>query len=154
MKTIGEEIKIVHVAPDSGATSTYTLAAGTTDVNSVAVDALGYSRIAFLWAFGDNTASGTFTGSIQGSADGTTGWTTITGASSTFTAGATDTDDKLLMVECNLNPTYRYYRAVSDRGTANTALNGLFCLLGRISGVEPITQSTAAGQFVQAPVIV
>lgn len=154
MKTIGEEIKIVHVAPNDGATSTYTLAAGTSDVNSVAVDALGYGRIAFLWVFGDNAATGTFTGSIEGSADGSTGWTAITGALSTFTAGATDTDDEMLMVECNLNPAYRYYRAVSNRGTANTALNGLFCLLGRVSGVEPITQSTAAGQFVQAPVVV
>lgn len=154
MKTIGEEISIVHVAPNSGASTTYTLAAGTSAVNSVAVDARGYSRVGFLWVFGDNAATGTFTGKIQGSADGSTGWTDIDGATSSFTAGATDTDDEMLYVECNTLPAYHYYRAVSTRGTANTALNALIGLLGRISGVEPITQSTAAGQFVQAPVVV
>lgn len=153
LKTILEAIKIVHVAPDDQATTTYALAAGTTDVNSVAVDSLGFGRVLFLWTFGDNADTGTFTGSIEGSANGTTGWTAITGATSSFTAGATDTDTEMLGVECEVNPTYRYYRTVSNRGTANTVIAALHSLLGRRQGVTPVTQLTSAGQFVQAPVV-
>lgn len=154
MKTILEAIKIVHVAPNDGAATTYALAAGTTDVNSVAVDALGFGRVLFLWAFGDNVDLGTFTGSIEGSANGTDGWTAITGATTSFTAGASDTDNELLGVECGVNPAYRYYRAVTNRGTQNSVLTDLLCLLGRREGVSPITQLTSAGQFIQAPVLV
>lgn len=154
MKTITEEIKIVHVAPDSGSATTYTLSAGVTDVNSSSVDALGFGRVKFLWIFGDNADTGTFTGSIEGSADGSSGWTAISGATSSFTAGASDTDNKMLDVECGVDPAYRYYRAVTNRGTANTVLNALLCLLGRREGVVPISQSTSAGQYIQAPVVV
>lgn len=151
-KTILEALKIVHVAPNDGATTTYSLSAGTTDVNSVAVDALGFGRVCFLWTFGDNVATGTFTGKIEGSANGTDGWTAVTGATSSFTAAASDTDDEMLAVECDVLPSYRYYRAVSDRGVANTVIAALHCLLGRAQGQTPVTQSTAAGNFVQTPV--
>lgn len=154
LKTILEALKVVHVAPDSGSATTYALAAGTTDVNSSAVDSLGFGRVCFVWIFGDNADTGTFTGSIEGSADGSTGWTAITGAESTFTAGASDTDNEMLAVECPVNPSYRYYRAVTNRGTANTVLAGLLALLGRVEGVQPVTQLTSAGQFVQTPVVI
>jgi hypothetical protein len=154
MKTILEEIKIVHVAPNDGATTTYALASGTTDVNSVAVDALGFGRVLFLCVFGDNVDTGTFTGGIEGSANGTDGWTDITGATSSFTAGASDTDTEMLAIECGVDPAYRYYRFTTDRGTANTVIADLLCLLGRREGVSPITQLTSAGQFIQTPVLV
>lgn len=154
LKTILEALKIIHVAPNDGATTTYALAAGTTDVNSVAVDAIGFKRVAFLWIFGDNLDTGTFTGKIEGSANGTDGWTAITGATTSFTAGASDTDNEMLAVECSVDPAYRYYRGVTDRGTANTVLAGLLALLGVCEGVTPVSQSTAAGNFVQAPVVV
>lgn len=154
MKTITEEVKIVHVAPDGGSATTYALAAGTTDVNSTGVDALGFGRVLFLWTFGDNADTGTFTGSIEGSANGSDGWTAISGATSSFTAGASDTDTEMLGVECGVDPTYRYYRAVTNRGTANTVIAALHCLLARVAGYAPITQLTSAGQFVQTPVVV
>ncbi len=153
MKTILEELKIVHVAPDGAATTTYALAAGTTDKNSVAVDSLGFDRVAFVCTFGDNADTGTFTGSIEGSANGSTAWTAISGATQTFTAGATDSDDKMLSVGCGVNPTYRYYRFVSDRGVANTVIASLHALLGR-AAMLPVTQLVTAGQFVAAPVTI
>lgn len=154
LKTILEALKIVHVAPDDAATTTYALAAGTSNKNSVAVDALGFGRIMFLCTFGDNLATGTFAGKIQGSADGSTGWTDITGATQSFTAAASDTDDKSIAIECDMNPSYRYYRFVSTRGTANTVIAALYAILGRAQGQIPISQSTAAGQFVATPVLV
>lgn len=154
MRTILEALKVVHVPPDDGATTTYGLAAGTTDKNSVAVDALGFGRIAFLCIFGDNADTGTFSGEIEGSADGSTGWTDITGATNAFTAGATNSDTEMIGVECDVNPAYRYYRFVSNRGTANTVIDALIALLGNNEGFVPVTQLTAAGQFVQAPTII
>ncbi|TXH54536.1 MAG: hypothetical protein E6Q97_10665 [Desulfurellales bacterium] len=151
-KTILEALKIVHVAPNDGATTTYALSAGTTDVNSVKVDASGFGRICFLCIFGDNADTGTFTGKIEGSANGTDGWTAVTGATTTFTAGASDTDNEMIAVECDVLPAYRYYRFVSDRGTANTVIAALLALLGKAQGQIPVTQSTAAGDFVQTPV--
>lgn len=145
--------KIVHVPPDGTAATTYALGAGTTDVNSGAVDAIGFKRIGFLWIFGDNADTGTFAGSIEGSANGTDGWTAITGASDSFVAAASDTDNKTLGVECEVNPNYRYYRAVSNRGTANTVITDLLAILAEPAAI-PITQSTSAGQFINTPTVV
>jgi len=141
---------VQHVAPDATAATTFTLAAGTTDVNSSAVDTQGYMEATFVWIFGDNADTATFTGKIQGSADGSTGWADITGATTSFTAGATDTDNEMLAVAIT-SPLNRYVRAVSDRGTANTALNGLLCVLG-MPTQGAVTQLTSAGQFISAPV--
>jgi hypothetical protein len=141
---------VAHVAPDATAATTFTLAAGTTDVNSSAVDTSGYMEATFVWIFGDNADTATFTGKIQGSTDGSTGWTDITGATTSFTAGASDTDNEMLAVAIT-SPLYRYVRAVSDRGVANTALNGLLCILGMPTQGE-VAQLTTAGNFIQAPV--
>ena len=150
LKTIFEALKVLHVSPDG---SGYAVAAGTSDVNSESVDSLGYNRVGFVMTFGDNADTGTFTGKIQGSANGSTGWTDITGATVSFTAGASDTDNKMIGVECDVNPTYRYYRFASDRGTANTVIAALHAILGRAVG-QPVSQSTATGQFISSPVVV
>ena len=148
-----ESVQVVHVAPDSGSPTTFTLAAGTTDVNSSSVDALGFSGVAFLVSFGDNVDTGTFTGKIQGSVNGSTGWTDITGASASFTAGATDTDNEHLGVSCPVTGQFRYYRLAIDRGTANTVIANLLAFLVGADR-QPVTQSTSAGQFIQAPTII
>lgn len=147
-----EAVKVVHVAPNDGATTTYALSGGTSDVNSVAVDALGFSDIAFLLCFGDNADTGTFTGTIQGSADGSTGWTDITSATADFVAGATDTDNEMFGISCPVNPSYRYYRFETDRGTANTVIADMLAFLSRADRI-PVTQLTTAGQFIEAPTI-
>ena len=147
-----EVVKIVHVAPDDQATTTYALGAGTTDVNSVAVDALGFEEVTFIVTFGNNADTGTFAGTIEGSANGSTGWTPITDAVDSFTAGASDTDDEMLGVSCKVNPSYRYYRLASNRGTANTVIAALHALLAR-PAQAPVTQPTTAGQFINSPTI-
>lgn len=143
---------VQHVAPDATAATTYALAAGTTDVNSSAVDTQGYMEATFIWTFGDNADTATFTGSIEGSADGSTGWTAITGATTSFTAGASDTDNEMIAVAV-YSPLYRYVRAVSNRGVANTVIAALHCVLGEPTQAA-VTQLTSAGQFISAPVLV
>lgn len=143
-------VKVQHVTVDG---TNYALSAGTSDVNSGAVDSLGFEHVAFVCVFGDNADTGTFTGGIEGSADGSTGWTDITGATSAFTAGASDTDNEMLGIGCQVDPAYRYYRFTSDRGTANTVIAALLCLLTSPDRA-PVTQLTTGGQFVQTPVVV
>lgn len=150
MKKFFESVQVNHLTFDG---TNYALTGGTSDVNSGTVDARGFEKVAFLCVFGDNADTATFTGTIQGSADGSTGWTAITNAAVTFTAGATDTDNEMVGVECEVNPAYRYYRFATDRGTANTVGAALLAFL--IKGDrEPVTQPTGAGQFVATPIIV
>ncbi len=152
LKTLLEALKIVHVAPDDGATTTYALAAGVTTKTSVAVDALGYGRVCFLWTFGANLDTAVFVGKIQGSVDGTNNWTDITGATQTFTDASAATASKVMALECDVLPGYRYYRVSSARTIANSVIASLHAILGRVQGQTPVTQLTTAGQFVAAPV--
>jgi hypothetical protein len=142
----------VHVAPNDGATTTYTLAAGTTTVNSVAVDTQGYKGATWLALFGANLDTSVYVGKVQGSADGSTGWTDITGATQTNTDASAASANKLMAIQVE-SPLFRYLRFVSTRTVANSALNGLFCLLDdNVKG--PVTQLATAGQFVAEPTYV
>ena len=143
---------IYHVEPNAASAGTYTLAAGTSAVNSGVLDlnGVGPQSVAFLAIMGDNLDTGTFAMKIQGSNDNDA-WTDCAGATTSFTAGASDTDHELLGVETN-ETNYRYYRVVITRGVANTALNGLLGFAVQPRG-KPVTQGTGTGQFVQAPVV-
>lgn len=152
MQNLLRNTLVVHVAPNDGATTTYTLAAGTTAVNSVAVDTQGYKGATFIATFGTNVDTGVFVGKIQGSADGSTGWTDITGATQTNTDASAASSNKSLAIQVE-SPLYRYLRFVSTRTVANSSLNALFCLLDD-NNQGPVTQLTSAGQFVAAPTYV
>lgn len=138
--------KFDRVAPNDGATTTFTLAAGTTDVNSVAVDTLGFASAAFLIVFGALTASMTCGLQVEGSVNGTDGWTAITGAVYNGTA-ATD-DDKGVLIEVG-KPQYRYLRVAFNRETANVVIDGLFSILG-----SPRVGAVTQGTMIEASVVV
>jgi len=144
---------IQHVAPNDGATTTYTLAAGTTDVNSVAVDLQGIGPVSltFLAVFGTNVDTGTFTWKLQSSDDNST-WADVTNATQSFTDASANTANKMLGIGTT-NPTKRYYRVAIDRGVANTVINALLAIMGQ-PRAKPYTQLTTAGQFIAAPVSV
>ncbi len=134
--SIVKNVKKSRVAPNAGAATTFTLSAGTTDVESTPVDGLGFSGVAYTILLGALTASATLGLKIQGSADGSTGWTDITGAAYTSTV---DTDDDKLVVLEVVNPKYRYTRVAFDRGGANAVIDGLICEL--FAGKDnPVTQ--------------
>lgn len=148
--------KVVHVPPDGTAATTYALAAGTTDVNSLGVDRAGYERVAFVCTFGDNVDTGTMSMKAQHSDDNVTFTDcadpdagTVTQA---FTAGASDTDNEVLGVEVYGTKLKRYVRVAFDRGVANTVIAALHAILTNAQ-YKPVTQSTAAGQFIQAPTV-
>lgn len=148
-----EQCFLRHLPPNDGATTTYTLAAGTTDVNSVSVDILGMGAlsIAFLIIFGTNVDTGTCACKVQGS-DDNTNWTDVTGATKTLTDAAAASSNQAIGIEVR-EPQYRYYRVAFDRGTANTALNGLYAFVESVR-LQPTAQVTTAGQFFATPTIV
>lgn len=150
---IFESIIPVTMAPNDGATATYALAAGTSDVNSVVIDMSTYQGRAFalLARLGTITATGIGTFKIQHSDASGSGFTDITGA----TVSWTDADsDKTVGVQVN-RITKRYLRVATDRGTANSVIAAMIGLIGDIRK-EPATGKfpTGAGQWSAAPAIV
>jgi hypothetical protein len=142
----------VHVPPSAAATTTYTLAAGTTNVNSLGVDTQGYKGATFLVLFGANVDTAVCVIKVQGSADNSTGWTDITGATQTNTDASAASADKMLAIQVE-SPQYRYLRIVITRTVSNTAINGVICLLDdNVKGA--VTQLATAGQFVAEPTYV
>lgn len=143
---------VVHVPPSAAAATTYTLAAGTTAVNSVVVDTQGYKGANWILAFGANVDTSVCVVKVQGSADGSTNWTDITGATQTNTDASAASADKLLSIQVE-SPLFRYLRVVITRTVANSAVAALFCILdNNVQG--PVSQLVTAGQFVAQPTYV
>lgn len=141
------EVQIVTVFPDATAPTTKGLAAGTTDVNSSAVDLLADLDVQFVIDLGVVTATGTGTFQLQRSDNGTT-WTNITGASFAWTDANTL---QKVTIGCS-EVTNRYVRVAIDRNTANTAITGITAF-ARSRNV-PVLQVTTANQNAGQPVIV
>lgn len=150
-QSVFESYKVIQVAPNGGAATTMGLAAGTSDVNSSSVDALGFESVAFLITYGDNADTGTFTATIQGSTDDTT-FVSLSGPGTTisFTAGASNTDYLMDGLSARVKDGYRHYRVAFDRGTANTTIAALHAFLSGARN-RPVVQSTAANQFRAVP---
>lgn len=141
------EVQIVTVFPDATAPTTKGLAAGTTDVNSSAVDLLADLDVQFVIDLGVVTATGTGTFQLQRSDNGST-WTNITGAKFDWTDANTL---QKVTIGCS-EVTNRYVRIAIDRNTANTAITGITAF-ARARNV-PVLQVTTANQNAGQPVIV
>ena len=138
----------VHVPPSAAAATTYTLAAGTTAVNSVGVDTQGYKGANWILTFGANLDTAVIVVKVQGSADNST-WTDITGATQTVTDASAATSDKSLAIQVE-SPLFRYLRVVITRTVANSSVACLQCILeNNVQGA--VTQLVTAGQFVAQP---
>lgn len=150
---IFESIIPTQMAPNDGATTTYTLSAGTSDVNSVVIDMNSYlgRAFAFMAILGAISAGGVGTFKIQHSDSSGSGFTDITGASVSYT----DADaNKIVGLQVN-RITKRYLRVATDRGTANSAIASMVGFIGDLRK-EPATGKfpTGAGQWSAAPAII
>lgn len=124
MYALTQEAEIQRVAPDATAPTTFTLAAGTTDVNSSAIDLQASNAAHVIVILGALAASATYTATIQDSDTGSGGWNNVSGLS--LSASADTDDDKILAFDVR-QPLKRYIRVVSDRGTGNTTIDGIVC---------------------------
>ncbi|MCF1502188.1 hypothetical protein L0F51_00215 [Afifella sp. H1R] len=103
-------------------------AAGQTLLTTDVVDTQGFESVAFVVHLGDvtDTAELTLTGFTNETED--TVEPTELADNVTFTAGATDADNKLLVLDLH-KPRERYAYATLARGTANAAVNGIIAVL-------------------------
>lgn len=146
-----EHVKQLHIAPDSGSATVYTLAAGTTDVNTGVVDAQLHQCEGLAWTviLGTLAASSSVTVKAQHSDNGSD-WTDVEGTSQA-TVADTD-DDKIIGIQVG-RITKRYNRLAIVRGDGgNSAINAI---VANLYGprTTPVTQLVTDGQFVRQPEI-
>lgn len=123
------------------------IAAGTGTTNGSAIAVAGRESVVFEAALGTQTATNTTQLKIQESADGSTNWTDIPGA--TVTANDTNSN-KLIVVEA-IRPSKAFVRYVLIRSAANSVIDGVFAKLAH-NRKSPVTQgSTVAGSAVGIP---
>lgn len=136
MKSLAKNVEWRRIAPNASAATTMTLSAATTNVNSASVDSFGFDGVTFVAVLGALTATATIAFSVEGSVDGSGGWTAISGAA--YASTADSDDDKLVVLEAK-NLQYRYVRLATVRGTANSVLDGLIAVLSGAANV-PVSQ--------------
>lgn len=103
-------------------------AAAQTELTTDILDMSGYDSVMFCAVLGDVTATSVLTLSLKdNSANSTSGSSAISGASATFTAGASDADNKLLIVDC-YRPSQRYVYASLTRTTADAVVDGIIAI--------------------------
>lgn len=113
-------------------------AAATTDITSDAFDARAFHEVTFVALFGSITAGAVTSMHVEGSNDGSTGWTDIAG---TNQAVADDDDNKAIGITIR-RPPFPYLRAIIDRGTQNAVLDGIVAI-GSKPDSEPVIHDSA-----------
>ena len=125
-----KECKIVAISPDA--------AAAQTDIEPVTIDMSGYKAICVIASLGDVADTCVLHLKLKTSATNAAG-TAISGTSA-VTAGASNYDDKLLVLDVK-NVTLRYATPSLARGTANAAVNAIIAIL--YNGRDcPVTQGS------------
>lgn len=103
-------------------------AAGQTELTSDILDMSGWDGCMFVALTGDVTTGCVLTLNAKGnSANSTSSPTPVTQASATFTAGASDADSKVLMVDV-YDPMLRYMFATLTRTTADAIVGGIIAI--------------------------
>lgn len=130
-----DEVKITRVENSA--------VAGTSELKSDVLDMAGYDGVLFVAPLGDVTS-----GSVLGLAaygntansDSSPTPVAIASASAAYTAGASDADNKLLVVDV-LRPGYRYVFASLTRTTQNAVVDAVIAIQYRARSV-PIAQGS------------
>ncbi|MEM6471551.1 MAG: hypothetical protein AAF802_18470 [Planctomycetota bacterium] len=114
------------------------VSAGTSEVNSAAVDMVGFDNIEFVIALGPVVAGAVTLAKLQTSSDGTT-WSDLTGTSTTI---ADTASNQIVILDC-LHVARKYVRCVVTRGTQNAAIDSIVAQQ-YAAREEPVTHDTAS----------
>ena len=116
--------------------------AGVTTLTSDVVDMQNFDGLVFLAALGDVLDTGVNVLQAQHSdvGDGS-GMNDIAASVVSFTAGASDADNKLMLLEI-ARPTKRFLRVTLTRTVANTVLDGIFAFQSN-PAEAPVTQHSS-----------
>ena len=130
-----QNVKTKRIQPDG---SGYTVAAGTTDVNSDIVDTAGFEGVRFIVAWGAIVSGAVTSFKVQqNDVNSATGMADLTGSNITVA----DTDDNKLSITDIFKPRERYIRLAFDRGTQNATIDGVIVELYEPRTL-PVTQDT------------
>lgn len=115
-------------------------AAAQTDLTTDVLDMQGFEGVMYLALLGDVTSGSVLTLTAKGnSADSVSSPTPVTQkATDAFTAGASDADSKILMVDV-YKPTLRYQFAILSRTTQNAVVGGIIAIQYG-AGLKPTAQ--------------
>lgn len=132
---LSKNVKTQRIRPDG---SGYTVAAGTTDVNSDIVDTAGFEGVRFIVGFGAITANAvTSIKAQQNDANSASGMADLEDTNITV---ADDDDNQIAIVDV-YKPRERYLRLAIDRGTQNAVVDFLIVELYE-PRVLPITEDS------------
>ena len=127
--------------------------AGTSDLDTDVLDMSGWDGVIFVAALGDVTSGSVLELQVFGNtADSTSSPTPVelTADSATYTAGASDADNKLLAVDV-IRPNYRYVFGRLKRGTQNAVGDGIFAIQYRGRSVPATQGSTVLASALVGP---
>lgn len=145
MQSLLKDCKITRVANAA--------AAAQTDVDTTVLDMAGWDGVIFVAALGDVTNTSALELQVFGNTASSTSSPTpveLTANDVTYTAGASDADNKLMVVDV-IRPNYRYVFGRVLRGTANAVVDGVFAIQYRGRSL-PVTQgSTVLGSALVGP---
>ena len=119
--------------------------AGTTEVDSTAVDMTGFEAVRFVAGFGTLTAGQVTKLAIQESSDNSSWGASITG---TITAAMADGDSNKLLITDLYIPTKRYVRAAVIRGAQNAVIDFVIAELYRASVMQVAADASVSAQIV------
>lgn len=133
MTSMLKNVKVTPVAASA--------AAAQTEVLTSVLDMQGYDGVMFIALLGDVTATSVLTLTAKGNtASSTSSPTPVTQvATAAFTAGASDADDKALVVDV-YDPALRYVFASLTRTVANAVVNGIVAIQYKAE-YRPTTQA-------------
>ena len=122
--------------------------AGTTDQDSTVLDMSGYDGVLFAWLLGDATSGSVLELQVFGNTASSTSSPTpveLTVDDVTYTAGASDADNKVMVVDC-IRPAYRYVFARGVIDTQNCVSDGMLAIQYRARN-RPVTQGSTLLDF-------
>lgn len=123
-------------------------AAAQTAIQGSIIDLAEHDHITAIAALGDVSAGSVLTLSLEFGDQPNLSDAVASSSTATFTAAAADADNKLLVLTHN-HPHRRYCRAVLTRTTANAAVDGIVCIVGkqsRATATRPTDDAVAAAE--------
>jgi hypothetical protein len=119
-------------------------AAGTTDLTTDTSDMQGFDSILYIVKLGDVTSGSVITLTAYSNPTDSASGGTSEKAGTQITAGASDYDNKLLLLEVH-RPSQRYMYAVLVIDTQNAVVDSIIAVRFNAKSV-PITQGSTVGQ--------
>lgn len=134
MQNLLNNVKITRVKVD-GAGS-----ASATPTKADIIDMNGFESVMFIAAMGNVLTTAALALKAAGATTNSSGAMALLTGSAAFTAGASDADDKLLVLDV-VKPPYRYIEAQLFHVTADGPFDGIFAIQYNGSRV-PVTQGS------------